>query len=120
MAKERPEGIQEQMLQCMQNMETHLGIIAKNPQLGVTVTNQDSAATPRLPKAEPAKPKAETAQAPVAEVPTADQVRLVLKEYAENFGREAAIKLLSDQKYKNAGSVPAEKRAEFIAYVNSN
>ncbi len=105
MAEEtRPEGIQERQLYALEMIETYLGIIA-----GATHANAGGT------KPAPAKsvPAATPAAAAPAE-PTADDVRAVLKDYADNFGREAAIKLLKDAGYKNAGTVPAEKRAEFI------
>ncbi len=123
MAKERADGIQEQMLQCLQNMETHLGLIAKNPGLATTtnVTNQGAAAVAAPAKAAPAAPTVQAAAqtAAVAE-PTADDIRKILKDYAEKFGREAAIKVLADNGFKNAGAVPAEKRAEFMDYVEKS
>lgn len=118
MAKERQIGIQEQILECLQNMETHMGVLAKNGALGSTVST--GVATKTQPVATDTKPATKTETKTEVTNPTADEVRKILKEYAETFGRESAITLLAEKKYKNAGAVPADQRAEFINYVNES
>ncbi len=105
----RPEGIQERMLYALEMIETYLGLIAGRTHQeagGIKATGKATKA------AEPAVPTAAKDQ--TAE-PTADEVREALKQVAENFGREAAIKLLKDNGHKNASAVPAAERAGFIA-----
>ncbi len=98
----RPEGIQERMLYSLEMIETYLGLIAGR-------THQEAKAPAKATKvAEP------TAAATTVAEPTQDDVREALKLVAENFGREAAIKLLKDAGHKNAGAVPASERREFI------
>lgn len=107
--RERPQGTLEQMLVCLENIETHLGIIAKNPGLAAPPAGQKAAA----PAPAKAEPKAEEPKADAA--PTVEDVRAALKELADNLGREAAIGLLKESGYKNASAIPEGKRAEFIA-----
>ncbi len=108
---ERPTGIQERMLYALEMIETYLGLIAGR-------THQEAGgikAAGKAGKAETASASASASAAAPEVEPTADEVREALKNVAENFGREAAIKLLKDNGHKNASAVPAAERAGFIA-----
>jgi len=114
MANERPTGIQERMLYSLEMIETYLGILAGKAHTEAGGTRP----TPTKPMTAGTGVGATAAPEQTAE-PTVDDMRAVLKDCAENFGRETAIKFLKDKGYKNAGAVPAAERAGFIAYVES-
>lgn len=103
MAKERPEGILEQILTCLQNMETHLGVLAKNPDLGTTQKKTEEVDLGLGEEAPPPSPV------------SLKDAQAALKKVIDIKGKPAAVKLLESFGFPRVSDIPEEKWPAFIA-----